>query len=382
MERKIILFLLFYHSFLFAQKIQIIDAENLLPIPNARIISQGNIYYTNDEGFSILKENSKNLEIFASGYETLKENNFKAILKLKPTYRDIDEVNIVSVDFQKILKNVADHYSEIYYNKPIIYDVTIKQKSYENNDLKLLMIADGKLWNRDGNYDAKLAYNDKFDKFVQLQIDNLRYLKTQPSQNKVKEKKPKTSHDNIGDMFLNYELWRIHSLSKMKNAKISGRLIYEKGEEQEISYSIKSDSSYIYTGNFIYNKKDHAVTHFELNFTQNKSEPVKYKDIDGNEFYRKLGDGIIMFDYYKSGDKYFPSKISVKAFGSKTITDSQNFEYKFDRDIIFKNFYKTDKDGLEKPVKINLAYWHNLKISEEKGDIILTKEEQNFIDEN
>jgi hypothetical protein len=36
---------------------------------------------------------------------------------------------------------------------------------------------------------------------------------------------------------------------------------------------------------------------------------------------------------------------------------------------------------LENPVKINLAYWNNLKISDDKGEIILTKEEQEFINE-
>ena len=381
MKRKIILLFLFCSSFFLAQKTQIIDAETSQPIPNARIISEGNIYYTNDEGYSLLKENSKNLEISALGYETVKDNDFKEILKLKPVYKEIDEVKIVSVDFQKILKEVANNYSDIYYNQPIIYDVTIKQKTYENNDLNLLMVADGKFWSRDGEYNAKDAYNDKFNKFVQLQIDDLRYLKTEPFQNKAREKKSEISHDNIGDMFLSYELWRTYGLSKIKNAKTSGRLVYENGDEQEISYSIKSDSSYIYTGNFIYNTKDQAITHFELNFTQNKSEPRKLKDENGNIFFRQLGDGIIMFDYYKKDGKYFPSKISFITQGFKTITDTETFEYSSERDIIFKNFQETDKKGLENPVKINQAYWNNLKISDVKGEIILTKEEQEFINE-
>lgn len=28
----------------------------------------------------------------------------------------------------------------------MVYNVTIKQKSYENNELKLLMVADGQFW--------------------------------------------------------------------------------------------------------------------------------------------------------------------------------------------------------------------------------------------
>ena len=118
-----------------------------------------------------------------------------------------------------------------------------------------------------------------------------------------------------------------------------------------------------------------------MDFIQSKFEPRKLKDENGNIFFRQLGDGIIMFDYYKKDGKYFPSKISFKTQGFKTITDTETFEYSSERDIIFKNFQETDKKGLENPVKINQAYWNNLKISDDKGEIILTNEEQEFINE-
>lgn len=381
MVKKFIFILILCNSFLFAQKIKIVDAETFNAISNARIISANNVYYSNDDGFVLLPEISKNLVISAYGYETLKNPDYNTVLKLKPLYNQIDGVKIVSIDFQKILKEVADNYSDIYYNKPIIYDVEIKQKSFENQELKVLMIADGKFWSKNGMYNAKDAFNDKFDNFVQLQIDNLRYLKTEPSQNFVREKKPKISHDNIGDLFLHYELWRTHRLSKIKNAKISGKLINENGDDQEISFSIKADSSYAYNGKFIYNKKDKAITHFELDFTQNKSEPSIYKDENGKEFKRQLGNGIIIFDYYKRDDKYFPSKISFITKGFKTITENQTFEYSSSRDVIFKSFETTDKKALENPVKINQPYWTKLKISDDKGNVLLTNEEQKFIND-
>lgn len=87
------------------------------------------------------------------------------------------------------------------------------------------MIADGKFWSRDGEYNAKDAFIDKFDRFVQIQIDDLRFLKSKPSKNKVREKKPEISHYDIDYMFLSYELWRTYGLSKIKNAKTSGRLL-------------------------------------------------------------------------------------------------------------------------------------------------------------
>lgn len=381
MRKKITLLLLVFATMIFAQKIQILDAETSKPVPNARIIAEGHVYYTNADGYSLLKEHSKNLEITTLGYETAKASEWTSNIRLKPMYREIDEVTIVSVDFQKILKDVSSHYGEVYYNKPIIYDVTIKQKLIENNKLKMLMVADGKFWNKDGEYYAKDAFKNNFDSFVQLQIDDLRYLKTENIGNKIVEKKPTMTHDNIGDMFLSYELWRTLGLSKRKNARISGRLLYENGDEQEISYSIKTDSSYVYTGKFIYNKKDRAITHFELDFIQNKAKPRKFKDINGNEVYRQLGDGLITFDYYKKGHKYFPSKMSYKTQGFKIMAGTEVFEYTSERDIIFKNFRETDQKGLEHPVKINEAYWQKLNVSEEKGSVILTKEEEKFINE-
>lgn len=381
MEKTIILLFLSFCSFFFSQKIQIVENESSKPIANARIITGGKVYYTNDEGYGMLGENPKNLEISAFGYETTKGNEFKSIIKLKPVYKDIDEIKIVSIDFQKILKNVSNHYSEVYHGKPVIFDVTVKQKQFENDSLKMLMVADGKFWSRDGQYNAKDAFKNNFNNFVQLEISHLRFLKTEPIQNKVQVNKPTVSHDNIGDMFLSYELWRTLSLSKKKHAKISGRLLYENGDEQEIYYSIKSDSTYIYTGKILYNKKDKAITHFEIDFKQSNSEPIKFKDINGKDFYRQLGNGIITFDYYKEDGKYFPSKISFNTHGFKKITHTETFEYSSARDIIFKSFRKTDKNGLENPVNINQAYWKDLKISDDKGEVLLTKEEQDFIDE-
>lgn len=195
------------------------------------------------------------------------------------------------------------------------------------------------------------------------------------------KKKTVMSHDNIGDMFLNYELWRTNSLSTKKNVKLSGKLLYENGDEQEIFYSIKTDSSLVYQGNITYNKKDKAITHFEFDFTQSKSKPQTVKDENGNEFKRQPGDGIITFDYYKKDGKYFPSKITVKSKGFKVYTDTQSYEYAYSREMIFKSATETDKKGLENPVKINEAYWNNLKLSDNKGDILLTKEEQDFVNE-
>lgn len=380
MKYKILFSFLFLQTFLSAQKIKVIDSETALPVTNARIIADNKIYYTNDDGFALLADTEHSIDVNASGY-FLEKTNFQPVIKLKPKYNAIDEVKIVNIDFQKILKTVSNNYDKAYYSKPIIYDVTVKQKSYENNELKLLAVANGKFWSRDGEYHAKDAFNNRFDNFVQLQIDAVRYLKKEPFHSNSKPKKPLTSHDNVGDMFLSYELWRTYRLSQIKNAKVFGRLMGENDDEQDVYYSIKSDSALVYTGNFTYNKKDKAISHFELHFTQSNSKPYSFKTEDGKEAKRQLGDGFLVFDYYKNGDQYYPSKISVSSKNFKLIYDDGTYEYSGSRDVIFKNYTKSEKNGLEKPVKINEYYWENMQPSEDKGEILLSKEEQQFINE-
>ena len=381
MKRLLFVFLQFPILFFAQQKVQILDSETHKPIPNARIISNQNVYYSNDDGFILLPENSDKQEISAIGYLSETVKNYKQTISLKPKYQNIDEVKIVSIDIKKILKDVSDNYSKIYYDQPQLYDITIKQRAFENNQMKLLMIADGKFWSKDGCYNAKDAFNDRFDNFVQLQIDDLRYLKSETYENKIKTKKQDTSHDKIGDLFLNYELFRTLSLAKSKKAKTTGKLLEDNETEQDISFLIKLDSTHIYKGRILYNKTDKAITHFDLHFNQSSTKPFPLKDEDGIEYLRQLGDGSLSFDYYKNGDKYVPSKIGFVVENLKTFVGDKIYENRSAREIIFKNVEKSTLNGVQTPVKINQAYWQDLKVSNEKGDILLSREEEEFINE-
>lgn len=299
MKKLILFFLQFPILFFGQQKVQILDSETSKPIPNARIISNNQVYYPNDEGFILLAENTGDLSISAFGY--INQNiKYAPIIKLQPKYQDIDEVKITSVDVTKILKLVSKNYNNVYYDKPQLYDITISQRSFENNNMKLLMIADGKFWSRDGQYNAKEAFNNKYNNFLQVEIDHLRYLKSEKTENPVKVKKQDTSQDYTGDMFFSYELFRTLRLATGKNVKTSGKLLAENGDEQDISFMIKTDRNMVYKGFILYNKRDKAITHFELDFNQSSSEPYKLKDENGLDYQRQLGDGLIIFDFYKS----------------------------------------------------------------------------------
>lgn len=382
--KQILLFFLFSFSLLNSQtlkKVKIADAETGKAIPNVRIILADQIFYSNDDGFISLPKGAKQFEVSVAGYETLKAAKFQSTLKLKPLYNDIDEVKIVSIDIKKIFTDVSKNYTDRYYDKPAIYDVTYSQKRFENNKMKLLVVADGKFWTRDGQYNAKEAFNGKHKSFVQLQIDTLRYLKLENNDFNIKVKPQKVSHQPVGSMFFDYELFYMMRRSKNKNAVTSGKLLYENEFEQEISYKIKMTDNITYTGTFRYNKADKVITLFEMNFKQSNASLEVFKDEDGFEYQRQSPDGTYIFEFYKSGEKYVPSKISIKYEGIKYTMGDKVFEYRNARDIIFNNFKPTEERGVQNPVEINGYFWKNMKISDDKGLVNLGEEELNFIND-
>ena len=118
-----------------------------------------------------------------------------------------------------------------------------------------------------------------------------------------------------------------------------------------------------------------------MNFNQSNYKPEVYKDTEGNDYQYQPPNGTYVFDFYKSGEKYVPSKISIKSDGIKYTMGDKVFEYRNARDIIFKNFKPTEEIGVKKPVEINGYFWKDMKITDDKGQINLSKEEQDFINE-
>ncbi|WP_142717607.1 hypothetical protein [Chryseobacterium rhizoplanae] len=88
-------------------KLRIVNSENNDPVPHARIILSNTVLYSNDDGLILLPENSNNLEISASVYQTEKLGNYNSIIKLKPLYKDIDEVKIINVDIKHSLYDIV-----------------------------------------------------------------------------------------------------------------------------------------------------------------------------------------------------------------------------------------------------------------------------------
>lgn len=92
------------HAALFSQnRIKILDSENQRPIPYAKIILKNQEYYKNTEGNgeASLENNEEIAEIQSFGYENLKVEKFQQTYLLKPTFKEIEAIEISKPKFLK-----------------------------------------------------------------------------------------------------------------------------------------------------------------------------------------------------------------------------------------------------------------------------------------
>ncbi|HCD9234168.1 TPA: hypothetical protein NEG48_001142 [Elizabethkingia anophelis] len=159
------MFLLLLHfSFSYCQaniSLEVLDVETGKPIPNAKVIAPDNtVVYTNDEGKVYILNNIKHINVSAPTYEELDFDLFETIIKLKPIYKDINEVQINIIDTKPIFQNTLKDYPKLYYSKPSIYSGTIKQKAYMNNLINNLLVADVDIWSVANAYNFKAVTGD------------------------------------------------------------------------------------------------------------------------------------------------------------------------------------------------------------------------------
>ncbi len=362
-------------------KLRIVDLENGDPISNARILTSNNVTYSNDDGYMLLPEDSKNFEVSASGYETRRFASYEKILKLKPLYKEIDEVKIINVDIKKIFVDVLRNYEKRYYDKPSLYNILYKQKNTDQDSLSFLLIAEGKLWTQSNTYKYKSALNKKYDDFIQMEIDNIKYFKSIISENDFcKGQSLNQSRDFVGNVFFNYELARVNYYFKTKDAKYSGRIVNDSNGEQTIVYKISTPELDV-SGTIIYHKIDKTIIHYDLSYDQSKYPSYKVKSKSGLEYEFKVGNGITYYDFYKINNKYIPSLSGTKGFSYCTY-DGKKEKNSFNREIIFQKFSETSTSELPNKIDLTKRLWENVpKQGERNSSVLLSEEEQKFLDE-
>ncbi len=376
MKHFYLLFILFFNLFS-AQKLQVIESENGKPIANARILLHNQIVYTNEDGFAPVDQNSVNFEISASGFQKTTIREFYSPVKLKRGYKKIDEVKLIKVDLKEIFEDVARNYKKRYYNEPSLYDVTYKEKRSDNNQIHFLVIAETKLWSKTNFYN----HNKSFDNNLQLQLNNVKYFKDLKSDSIFVKGIKKFSEEYMGNYFFNFELNRTLAHVKNKASKYSGWIFFEQGNEQLITFNIKSGLGIELKGEMKYNKADKVITYFEIHYLQDQYPMVKRRTGNGEEFDYQLGNAILAFDFYKNGGVYVPAMSRIEANKYVAYYKGLKHERKISRELIYNTFKKSDEKGLTPRVAFDKDIWDNISVKENKNTtILLTGEEQAFID--
>lgn len=376
------LLLILFSSFFQAQKLKVVDAENGNSISGARITLSDQILYTNDDGIAPVEQNKVNIEVSASGFQTQKLKNFTSLVKLAPVYKEIEEVKMVSVDVRKIFEDIEKNYDKRYFNQPSLYDVVYKEKGFDNNKLYFLTIAEAKLWNKSNQYNFKDGYHKKYDNILQMQLNNVKYLKRLESDSVFRGRSNEFSHEYIGNYFFNFELNRILANMKAKDSKYSGMLVFEDENEQIISFKINTNNASKMQGKFKYNKADKVITYFEIAYLQTDFPIMKRKTTDGREYEYKLGDATLMFDFYKKQEGYVPARNRMEGDNFIIYYNGEKHVKKFYRELVYNTFAKSDKKGLNPKVDFNKNIWENVPVKEDKNiTLLLSTDEQEFLNQ-
>ncbi|MCJ7932265.1 MAG: hypothetical protein MUW56_01180 [Chryseobacterium sp.] len=371
---------LFFFGFLSAQKIRVVDAENGHPIPNARILLQDQIVYTNEDGFAPLDQNASNFTVSASGFQNRKVQQFYSPIALKPAYKNIDEVKLASVDIRKLFEDVNKNYKKRYYNEPSLYNVVYKEKRSDNNKLYFLVIAETKLWTKSNYYNYKDGFHKDYDKILQMQLNNVKYLKNIKSDSIFTAGANEFSHKYIGNYFFNFELNRVLFHLKDKDSKYSGWMFFEEGDEQLVSFKIKSGKGIEMEGEFKYNKADKVITYFEIHYLQDQYPMVKRKTPEGEEYDYQLGNAILIFDFYKNEVGYVPALSRLEGNKYVAYYKGVKHERKISRELVYNTFKKSDEKGLSPKLDFRKTIWDNIPVKENKNStFLLSEEEQAFV---
>ncbi|MDN3692755.1 hypothetical protein QWZ06_10920 [Chryseobacterium tructae] len=363
-----------------AQKLKVVDSETGAPIPNARIILQDQIVYTNEDGFAPVDQKASNFEISASGFQNGKISIFIPSVKLKRAYKSIDEVKMSKVDIKEVFEDVNKHYKKRYYREPSVYNVVYKEKRTDNNKLHFLAIAEAKLWSKSNYYNYKDGFQKEYDNILQMQLNNVKYLKNDKSDSIFTAGNKEFSHEYMGNYFFNFELNRVLFHIKSKGAKYSGMMVFEEGNEQLIIFKIKSGEGIEMKGEFKYNKADKVITYFEIHYLQESYPTVKRKTAAGEEYDYKLGNAMLVFDFYKNNEGYVPALTKLEGYKYFAVYKGIKHEKNFSRELIYNTFKKSDDKGLDPKVDFSKNIWDNVPVKENKSNTILLSEgEQAFM---
>lgn len=377
-------FTLCFSTVLFSsqKKISIIDFETKQIIPQVRVIYNNEISYTNDDGFVMIPNEVKNIELFAPQYE---QGVFpvNSSIELKPIYKEIQEVVIKTVDAKKIINSVLKDYDKNYEIKTSIYNGTFKTKSEIDNKLNRILVLDMDLWTLNNKYD----YRKDIDQFMQVNLRNKKFDKNKKDdKNYIFNKKRNISpqEDKIKSFLQRFFLYnQLYIMDYYtKGLKINGTIINETRDVQTIKFKSDNmpDNILYYEGIMQYNKKENTISYIEVNHVQKKTED-KYLNIFDKEITVNTNLYTVTYDMFKKGEKYVPAKIMMK-YEAGISLENKIYSAISIEEFIFNKHNFANKKGLSKKIDLSKSFLDNITDNSLKDTkILLSTEEQKFVDE-
>lgn len=384
---KILIFFISFISYLhlYSQvKIKILDEESKQPITNIKILNSNSMLYSNEDGIIILPADNSlsTLTIESPFYEkkVIDNINIDTTVLLKPIYKQIEEVTIEKLDFNKFVKKLYENYNQYYDTYPYLYDAKYKDKLLINNKVNSLLIADINLYSVMNAVGMTLTGN--VDKSNQISLNKVNYYKVSNSDINFKEftNKRAISWFNVR-MFLNGEFAILQF--GLKDFPVKTQTIYQDEHYKKVSFITETTArrGATFNGNFIVDKENGAITYMEVEQTYDKSERT-YKS-DNGKMMIDTKSVIAVYDLYKKDNKYLPAKFTLIQKG--VITNKEKEEnFSRTREIIFTNGKKTSNNiTLQNKMDISnkdILFYIPDDIKKD-AKTLLSAEEQKFVDE-
>ena len=378
---SLLFFFLFYtQSYI---NVKIIDSESRTPIREAKIISNNEVLYTNDDGNALVPSQNKEIIVSAISYEEINVKMPVSEIELSPIYRSIEEVEIKAVDVKSIIEKVLYFYDKNYLINSTLYSGTYKERSYVDNEIHKLLIADINLWTLENKFDYK---KENMDSFVQMNLDNIRYYKTRKEEANYPFSQKGTKDKNdikafVQRFFLYNQLFIMHYYTK--NLKFKGNIINSNGDIQEITFKSENmpDEVLYYEGKMLYNKKNNAITFLEVNHIQPKTIRNFKNNLDKDISINTISFKII-YDFIKENGKYIPSKIDMDYIADVNY-ENKNHPMIQSKEFIFHTHNKVDGKGILNKIDLSKNLTDNVPTKEVKeSKTLLSNEEQKFVDEH
>jgi hypothetical protein len=373
----------FISSFLFSQsKIRIVDSETKQPVSDARVSYNDELSYTNDDGFVMIPDHVKNIEISAPQYSR-GIYIAKSTVELKPIYNQIDEVIIRTIDAKKIIASVLKNYTENYETKTSIFNGTFKTKSEIDNKINRILVIDMDLWALNNKYD----YKKEINQFMQVNLRNKKYDKNRRNDKayifnkKSGNREQKYIKNFLQQFFLYNQLYSMDYWTK--GLKINGNVINEIGDIQTIKFKSEKTNTpdlLYYEGIMQYDKKTNAIIYLKCSQIQ-KNATEKYTNYFDQEIVINTNLYTVTYDMYKKNEKYIPAKITMENLSEATL-ENKTYPVTGYTEFVFRKHNFSNKNGLSEKIDLEKSFGDGVINNEIKDTkTLLSAEEQKFVDE-